>query len=69
MYSANAVNVDTDQGHQEGRKSMDKEQQSQRTHGGGEFEREPVPKSALLGFKSFVGMYAGEHCLAMRWQS
>lgn len=29
---------------------------------GGEFEREPVPQHALLGFKSFVGMYAGEHC-------
>ena len=29
---------------------------------GGEFEREPVPKRALLGFKSFIGMYAGEHC-------
>jgi len=29
---------------------------------GGEFEREPVPREALLGFKSFVGMYAGEHC-------
>ena len=29
---------------------------------GGEFEREPVPQSALLGFKSFIGMYAGEHC-------
>ena len=27
-----------------------------------EFEREPVPQRALLGFKSFVGMYAGEHC-------
>ncbi len=27
----------------------------------GEFERQPVPKHALLGFKSFVGMYAGEH--------
>ena len=26
-----------------------------------EFEREPVPQHALLGFKSFVGMYAGEH--------
>ena len=24
-------------------------------------EREPVPAGALLGFKSFVGMYAGEH--------
>ena len=30
--------------------------------GSSEFEREPVPKSALLGFKSFIGMYAGEHC-------
>ena len=28
----------------------------------GEFERSPVPGKALLGFKSFVGMYAGEHC-------
>ena len=28
---------------------------------GEEFEREPVPKRALLGFRSFVGMYAGEH--------
>lgn len=28
----------------------------------GEFEREPVPKNSLLGFKSFIGMYAGEHC-------
>ncbi len=27
-----------------------------------EFERRPVPKSSLLGFKSFIGMYAGEHC-------
>ena len=26
---------------------------------GGEYEREPVPASALLGFKSFIGMYAG----------
>ena len=29
---------------------------------GNEYEREPVPESARLGFKSFVGMYAGEHC-------
>ncbi|MBN1853120.1 MAG: hypothetical protein JW829_10370 [Pirellulales bacterium] len=29
---------------------------------GDEFERAPVPQSALLGFKSFIGMYAGEHC-------
>ena len=35
------------------------EEPSQNT---GEFEREPVPQSSLLGFKSFVGMYAGEHC-------
>ncbi len=28
----------------------------------GEFEREPVPQRSLLGFKSFIGMYAGEHC-------
>ena len=27
-----------------------------------EYERQPVPKRALLGFKSFIGMYAGEHC-------
>jgi len=41
---------------------MDTQQQSQQTQAGSEFEREPVPKSALLGFKSFIGMYAGEHC-------
>jgi len=27
-----------------------------------EFERQSVPTSSLLGFKSFLGMYAGEHC-------
>lgn len=27
-----------------------------------DFEREPVPDHARLGLKSFVGMYAGEHC-------
>ena len=31
-------------------------------HTDGEFEREPVPERARLGLKSFVGMYAGEHC-------
>jgi len=41
---------------------MDTEQQSQQTQVGSEFEREPVPRNALLGFKSFIGMYAGEHC-------
>ncbi|MBK8979415.1 MAG: hypothetical protein IPM29_26245 [Planctomycetes bacterium] len=30
--------------------------------GADEFEREPVPERAWLGFRSFVGMYAGEHC-------
>jgi len=30
-------------------------------HPADEFERRPVPESALLGFKSFLGMYAGEH--------
>ncbi|WP_203257102.1 purine-cytosine permease family protein [Hyunsoonleella ulvae] len=29
--------------------------------GGGEFERTPVPASRLKGWKSFLGMYAGEH--------
>jgi len=33
------------------------EQQSQ-----GEFERQAVPQSSWLGFRSFIGMYAGEHC-------
>lgn len=28
---------------------------------GGEFERTPVPQSRLKGWKSFLGMYAGEH--------
>lgn len=28
---------------------------------GGEFERTPVPASKLKGWKSFLGMYAGEH--------
>ncbi|GGG50700.1 membrane protein [Croceivirga lutea] len=28
---------------------------------GGEFERQPVPTSKLKGWKSFLGMYAGEH--------
>ena len=26
-----------------------------------EYEREPVPERAWLGFRSFVGQYAGEH--------
>jgi hypothetical protein len=26
-----------------------------------EYEREPVPERALLGFRSFLGQYAGEH--------
>nr|MDJ0646851.1 hypothetical protein [Flavobacteriaceae bacterium] len=28
---------------------------------GGEFERTPVPKKSWKGWKSFLGMYAGEH--------
>ncbi|MHC4756211.1 MAG: hypothetical protein ACYTBP_13835, partial [Planctomycetota bacterium] len=32
------------------------------THQTDEFERRAVPASSLLGFKSFIGMYAGEHC-------
>lgn len=28
---------------------------------GGEFEKTPVPESKLKGWKSFIGMYAGEH--------
>ena len=28
---------------------------------GSEFEREPVPSRAHMGFRSFLGMYAGEH--------
>lgn len=27
-----------------------------------EYERQPVPEKARLGFKSFLGQYAGEHC-------
>ncbi len=27
-----------------------------------EYERQPVPAKAQLGFKSFIGQYAGEHC-------
>ncbi len=34
----------------------------QEHHTGDEYEREPVPQNRLLGFKSFIGMYAGEHC-------
>ncbi len=34
----------------------------EQTSGVEEFEREPVPQRALLGFKSFIGQYAGEHC-------
>ena len=34
---------------------------SQSSQQSNEFEREPVPSSALKGWKSFLGMYAGEH--------
>ena len=36
--------------------------QSEKSSHGNEFEREAVPENSLLRFKSFVGMYAGEHC-------
>jgi len=36
--------------------------QNQAVDSGGEFERQPVPEKSLLGFRSFIGMYAGEHC-------
>lgn len=38
------------------------EKEAEQVHKRDEFERQPVPSRALLGFKSFVGMYAGEHC-------
>ena len=38
------------------------ESESSATSGSDEYERERVPKKALLGFKSYLGMYAGEHC-------
>ncbi|MBN1816922.1 MAG: hypothetical protein JW828_06150 [Sedimentisphaerales bacterium] len=41
---------------------MSEEQKTQNDTGHSEFEREPVPSRSLLGFKSFIGMYAGEHC-------
>ncbi len=43
---------------------MSTEQQTEQSdeQSSGEFERQPVPKSSLLGFRSFIGMYAGEHC-------
>ena len=31
-------------------------------HAHDEFERRPVPEKSRLGFKSFIGQYAGEHC-------
>jgi len=40
---------------------MPEQPQEQHHHGAEEFKRQPVPERALLGFKSFVGMYAGEH--------
>lgn len=40
---------------------MAEEQAHEVDMGVDEYEREPVPQKALLGFKNFVGMYAGEH--------
>ncbi|HEG44787.1 MAG TPA: hypothetical protein ENH94_12160 [Phycisphaerales bacterium] len=43
---------------------MSTEQQTEQSQqqSSGEFERQPVPESSWLGFRSFIGMYAGEHC-------
>ena len=38
------------------------QEQIQNSQPGTEYEREPVPQKSRLGFKSFIGMYAGEHC-------
>jgi len=38
------------------------EENTEQAQSTSEFERQPVPRQALLGFKSFIGMYAGEHC-------
>tara|TARA_R110002050_G_scaffold261556_1_gene401659 strand:+ start:152810 stop:154219 length:1410 start_codon:yes stop_codon:yes gene_type:complete len=38
-----------------------KEEEIMEEIAGGEFERTPVPQSKLKGWKSFLGMYAGEH--------
>jgi len=40
----------TDQDHSESKSSLS------------EFERQKIPDRALLGFRHFIGMYAGEHC-------
>ena len=40
---------------------MSEQAGQQNSSSGGEFEREPVPDSALLGAGKFWGMYAGEH--------
>lgn len=45
--------------------STENSNQTQNTQGKNsheEFERRPVEPEALLGFKNFIGMYAGEHC-------
>ena len=42
--------------------SLSESEQPAQDSAGSEFEREPVPETSLLGFRSFVGMYAGEHC-------
>ena len=41
---------------------MSSEENSSEQQSQGEFERQAVPQSSWLGFKSFIGMYAGEHC-------
>lgn len=36
-------------------------EENQTVETGGEYERAPIPNSKLKGWKSFLGMYAGEH--------
>ncbi|MEO9477901.1 MAG: hypothetical protein ABJG41_20325 [Cyclobacteriaceae bacterium] len=36
-------------------------EENQNASSGGEYERERIPQSKLKGWKSFLGMYAGEH--------
>ncbi|MBW8017566.1 MAG: hypothetical protein FVQ82_15415 [Planctomycetes bacterium] len=42
--------------------TMSSEENSSEQQSQGEFERQAVPQSSWLGFRSFIGMYAGEHC-------
>jgi len=41
---------------------MERDQDKNTANSSSEFERQQVPDRALLGFRHFIGMYAGEHC-------